>query len=232
MDIVPLGDCAALIRVAEELNDETANKVLAVQHRIESARVAGIIELASAYTTVAVFYDPAAIDVMDGSADQIFEKLASDIRAALAGRISTQRVKPRRVEIAVCYGEDFGPDLPEVARHAGLEVEAVTKLHCGASYRVSCIGFTPGFPYLSGLPPKIATPRRAVPRKEVPQGSVAIGGSQTGIYPMKSPGGWHIIGRTPLRLFEPNQNPPSLLCSGDQVRFRSISRDELLARSA
>jgi inhibitor of KinA len=99
-------------------------------------------------------------------------------------------------------------------------------MHSNAHYRVNCLGFTPGFPYLSGLPPALRTPRRPVPRKQVPAGSVGIGGSQTGIYPMTSPGGWNIIGRTPIRLFNPQKNPPALLCAGDSVRFRPITLDE------
>ena len=100
------------------------------------------------------------------------------------------------------------------------------RLHSTAEYRVACIGFVPGFPFLAGLPKKLATPRRDVPRKEIPSGSVGIGGAQTGVYPLRSPGGWNLIGRTPLRLFDPEKKPPALLRAGDRVRFRSITRDE------
>ena len=105
----------------------------------------------------------------------------------------------------------------------------VVDLHSGADYHVNCIGFTPGFAYLAGLPEKLTTPRRATPRKEIPAGSVAIGGTQSGIYPLRSPGGWNVIGRTPLRLFEPQKNPPTLLRAGDRLRFRAISRQEFEA---
>ena len=118
------------------------------------------------------------------------------------------------------------PDLDAVAQHTALSPEEIVRRHADASYRVSCVGFTPGFPYLSGLPPELATPRRASPRKEIPAGAVAIGGTQTGIYPRKSPGGWNIIGRTPLRLFDVERNPPALFHAGDRVRFRKISRQE------
>jgi len=113
-----------------------------------------------------------------------------------------------------------------VAEQARLSPDEVVRRHANAGYRVSCVGFTPGFPYLTGLPPELSTPRRASPRKEVPAGAVAIGGTQTGIYPRKSPGGWHIIGRTPLRLFDVARNPAALFQAGDRVRFRKISRRE------
>lgn len=132
----------------------------------------------------------------------------------------------RFVEIPVCYDGEFGPDLADVARHTGLSVEEVIARHSAVEYRVHCLGFAPGFPYLGGLPPELATPRRATPRQGVPAGSVAIGGAQTGIYPQSSPGGWNVIGRTPLRLFDADREPPALLKAGDRVRFRPITRGE------
>jgi len=116
-----------------------------------------------------------------------------------------------------------------VAQHAGRTAQEVVDLHSGAEYRVSCLGFTPGFPFLAGLPNELGTPRRKIPRKEIPAGSVAIGGTQTGIYPVKSPGGWNVIGRTALRLFDPTKSPPAFLRAGDRVRFRSITREEFEA---
>jgi inhibitor of KinA len=231
MEITPLGDCAAVIHVADEVNAQTLEKVLAVRQRLEAAGVRGILEIASAYATVAVFYDPALRRGSD-DATGVFDELAKDIQDALAAPIRTRTSKPRLLEIPVCYDEEFGPDLAEVAVHAGMTAAAVAELHSRAEYGVSCIGFTPGFPFLTGLPAELATPRKSNPRKEVPAGSVAIGGSQTGIYPTKSPGGWNIIGRTPLRLFDPQQNPPSLLVPGDRVRFRPITRDEFMSSRA
>ncbi|ELY4662391.1 5-oxoprolinase subunit PxpB [Cronobacter muytjensii] len=125
----------------------------------------------------------------------------------------------RRIEIPVVYGGEGGPDLVEVARHAGLSEKQVVEKHSQVDYVVYFIGFQPGFPYLGGLAPELATPRRAEPRLSVPAGSVGIGGSQTGIYPLPTPGGWQIIGHTPLALFNPQKNPPGLLAPGDTVRF-------------
>jgi KipI family sensor histidine kinase inhibitor len=134
--------------------------------------------------------------------------------------ISTEApAEPRRIEIPVRYGGESGPDLAGVARHAGLSQQRVVELHAAAEYLVYFVGFATCFPYLGGLPPELATPRLPAPRKQVPVGSVAIGGAQAGIYPISSPGGWRIIGRTPRPLFDPSASPPPLLRMGDRVRF-------------
>jgi inhibitor of KinA len=230
MEITPLGDSALLIHVVEnfENSPESAlNKVLATKQTLEAAKIPGAIEVTPAYTSVAVFYDP--IRAIDAGApvDGVLEWLENKIREAsrdtndLAGA-TTKSV----IEIPVCYDNEFAPDLEDVARHAGIASREVVDLHCGAEYSVHCVGFTGGFPFLGGLPQKLATPRKDVPRKEIPAGSVAIGGKQTGIYPIKSPGGWHVIGRTPQRLFDATKHPPTLLQAGDRVRFRAITRDE------
>ena len=132
----------------------------------------------------------------------------------------------RIVEIPVCYGGEYGPDIGDVAARAGLGEGAVAARHAAASYRVAMLGFSPGFPFLLGLPPELACPRRDTPRASVPAGSVGIAGAQTGVYPLESPGGWRIIGRTPLALFDVLREPPALLQPGDRVRFVAISSDE------
>jgi len=133
------------------------------------------------------------------------------------------------VEIPVCYGGEYGPDLAVVAAHTGLTPEEVIQLHSAAEYRVHAIGFSPGFPYLGGLPPRLNTPRRATPRPSVPAGSVGIGSAQTGVYPVASPGGWNLIGRTPRALFRLHKSPPALLLIGDRVKFRPITPGEFAA---
>ena len=137
-----------------------------------------------------------------------------------------EKFKGRTVEIPVCYDPEFGPDLGLVAKQAKLTPEEVIKRHGKPEYLVYLVGFAPGFPYLGGLPKELHTPRHAKPRMVVPPGSVGIGGQQTGIYPLATPGGWNLIGRTPVRLFRPEENPPVLLRAGDQVKFRAISREE------
>jgi inhibitor of KinA len=234
MEITPLGDSALIVRVREEFEDapeETLNEVLQTFHQLRSAAIPGVIEIAPAYTSVAVFYDPLQVAKASGRPDRAFDWLedrVSRVVAAAADRGERRRTRRNihSVEICVCYDPEFAPDLHHVAQHARLSTREVIDLYSTAKYRVSCIGFVPGFPFLSGLPKKLATPRRATPRKEIPAGSVAIGGKQTGIYPIRSPGGWNVIGRTPLKLFDPKNNPPTLLRAGDRVRFRAISRDE------
>ena len=134
--------------------------------------------------------------------------------------------EPRRVEIPVCYGGEYGPDLEYVAELNGRTVEEVIAIHSGADYLVYFLGFSPGFPYLGGMPESIAAPRMPAPRKRVPAGSVAIGGNQTGIYPMASPGGWRIIGRTPVRLFRADAEPAVLVEMGDHVKFVPVSKGD------
>jgi len=234
MEIAPLGDSAVIVRVREQFEDApeaTLNEVLQTFQHLRSAAIPGIIELAPAYTSVAVFYDPLQVAKTSGQPDRGFdwsEERLRDVVAAAADR--GERRKTRRnihsVEIPVCYDPEFAPDLDDVARHAQISTKEVVDLHSAAQYRVSCIGFVPGFPFLTGLARKLATPRRTTPRKEIPPGSVGIGGAQTGIYPLRSPGGWNLIGRTPLKLFDPATDPPALLRAGDRVRFRAITREE------
>jgi inhibitor of KinA len=230
MEITALGDSALLLHVRDSFEDapnEALDEVLGYSDFLRRAQMPGVVEVAPSYTTVALYYD--ASRVVEAGADPggVFEWMAARVQTEIAnGNIRLRRSPGSAVEIPVCYDEKFAPDLNEVAHHAGISTEEVIEMHSGAAYRVSCLGFTPGFAYLSGLPAALATPRRAVPRKQVPVGSVGVGGNQTGVYPTTSPGGWNIIGRSPVRLFSPQKSPPALLCAGDTVRFRPISRNE------
>lgn len=223
MEIVPLGDAALIVRVVNDFERDPSKAleaVLRARDQLHAAKLDGVTDIAPAYTTVAVFFDPAR-RIPSDIAERITRALGHSVRSALG--------HARTVEVPVCYDGEFAPDLADVASHARIPPAEVVRLHSRPKYQVSCVGFSPGFPYLSGLPREIATPRRATPRTRVPTGSVGIGGMQTGIYPHESAGGWNIIGRTPLRLFDPMQPRPALLRAGDKVRFRAITRDEFLA---
>ena len=225
MRIEPLGDSALLVRVVDEfLADESLEAVLRTTEALEAAAIPGVVELVPAYTTVAVFCDLAG---------HSFQELKAKVEEALgkSSQAEPSLVRANAIEVPVCYESEFAPDLELVAELTGISSGEVIDRHAGADYWVSCVGFTPGFPYLSGLPAELATPRRASPRKEIPAGAVGIGGTQTGIYPRKSPGGWNIIGRTPLRLFDVERDPPAMFHAGDRVRFRRISREEFEAMS-
>ena len=230
MEIIPLGDSALVVRVREQFEDapeETLDEVLRVFQLLQRAAIPGVIELAPAYTSVGVFFDPIA--VLKGNT--AFDEFATSIRSALIPASKRHRRRtvargPRSIEIPVCYDSEFGFDLDRVVEHTKLSEREIVDLHSACEYQVACIGFVPGFTFLAGLPKNLATPRRDVPRKEIPPGSVGIGGAQTGIYPLRSPGGWNLIGRTPLKLFDATKNPPTLLYPGDRVRFRAITREE------
>ena len=231
MEVTPLGDSAVIIRVADNFDnarEHALEQVLTAQRCLIAAKIPGVIEVAPAYTTVALFYDPQVVVDAGAPVENVVGWLSQRIRDALSksGQASTRPFQSSVIEIPVCYDREFGFDLAEVAQRASLSTDDVIAAHSGAEYRVHCIGFTGGFPFLGGLPRELATPRRETPRKEIPVGSVGIGGRQTGIYPIKSPGGWNIIGRTPSRLFDPQKNPPALLRVGDGVRFRAIDRQE------
>jgi len=173
-------------------------------------RVPGVTNVHPAYASILIDFDPLAIRHSG------VERAAAELFAEAA---AAPVPEPRLVEIPVVYGGEYGPDLEGVAALTGLTPDEVVAIHSGAEYLVYFLGFSPGFPYLGGMPESIAAPRLETPRRRVPAGSVAIGGRQTGVYPMASPGGWRIIGRTPLRLFDLAADPPVLLQMGDRVRF-------------
>ena len=226
MELVPLGDSALLIQLGEAIGEETHARVRAVVAELERARLDGVVELVPAFTSVAVYYDPVRA-AERGAA--VYERLRRAIGAALA-RVRVEALVPGPlVEIPVCYGGTFGPDLQALAERAGLSAEAFAAEHAAQGYGVSMIGFAPGFMYLGGLPERLHAARHSTPRALVPAGSVGIAGAQTGIYPSDSPGGWQLIGRTPRRLFNPDAAQPTLVRLGDRVRFRAISEQEFAA---
>lgn len=228
MRVVPLGDRALLIHLGTTIDDATHRRVRAVSARLTSRRIPGLVELVPAFASVAVHYDPTCVpnELPGGAARPPYARFAEAIEAALADLGEEPLTASRTVEIPVRYGGDEGPDLGLVAAGHGLSPEDVVRLHTGSEYRVYMLGFAPGFAYLGGLPDLLVTPRRDEPRTAVPAGSVGIGGSQTGIYPLTTPGGWQIIGRTSLSLFDPRRVPPALLAIGDIVRFHAVGPNE------
>lgn len=211
------GDRALIVVLGAEMDPQVNDRVHLLAARLEARAHPAIEAVVPAYATLAIHYDP----------DPLPTAALMDLVADLAGRgDTTARPAPATVILPVCYGGDFGPDLDQVAAHAGLDAPTVIRLHSQGSYRIYAIGFAPGFCYLGGLDPRLHTPRLATPRLQVPAGSVGIAGSQTGVYPLASPGGWQLIGRTPLPLFTPEHQPPIPYRPGDILRFRSVGEAE------
>jgi len=208
--IVPLGDAALLVQFGDEIDPAINQRVHRLASHITASSLAGVIETVPAYATLLVHYDPLILAYTD------IEKW---VRAKLDQVEDEKQVKPRQIGVPVRYGGEYGIDLKFVADYHQLRVEDVIRIHSEKTYTVYMMGFTPGFPYMGKLDDAIATPRLETPRPHVPAGTVAIAGSQTGIYPIDSPGGWRLIGRTSLRLFDPESDPPFLFSPGDQIRF-------------
>jgi antagonist of KipI len=219
-DFDPIADDAWLLRLGDRIDPVLNARVHRLAATIRAAEPAWLRDLVPGYASLGVFFDPD-----QGDADTVRRELAG-FATAMPDAIAEDADR-RAVEIPVVYGGEHGPDLDAAARELGLGSEALVARHAGGDYTVAMIGFAPGFPYLSGLDPALALPRMATPRTRVPAGSVAIGGAQTGIYPRESPGGWRILGRTPLRLFDPRRDPPALLSPGDRVRFRPVAANGL-----
>ena len=231
IQVEPLGDAALIVRLPNAPISplEALATLLRVQRLLQAASIAGLVEVTTAYTSVAVFYDPVLVRKHAGDIHPPFDWLKCQVTDVLSSApVADKRAQaPSRVlDVPVCYHPEFALDLADVARQADLPIAEVVRRHSAAEYVVQCVGFTPGFPYLEGLPPELATPRRSNPRTRVPAGSVAIGGAQTGIYPLTSPGGWNVIGRTPLILFRADREQPALLRAGDRLRFYAISAEE------
>jgi KipI family sensor histidine kinase inhibitor len=213
MRVVDASDRSVLLVLGDRISLAAHRDVLRLTPRLQS--VCGVTNVHPAYASILIDFDPRAIRHRE------VEHAAAEL---FAHADTAPWLEPRTVEIPVAYGGEHGPDLEAVAALTGHTADEVVAIHSSADYLVYFLGFSPGFPYLGGMPESIAAPRLETPRRRVPTGSVAIGGGQTGVYPMASPGGWRIIGRTPLRLFEPDVDPPVLLRMGDHVRFVPLAR--------
>ena len=224
----PLGDSALVVHLGEGISPAIHDKVKHLSLLLENNPFPGFIEVVPSYNSLTVYYNPTEVCSRHLSRENkrpyhIVVSLLSELLLEIeTSQISEQRL----IDIPVVYGGEYGPDLDYVASHNGISVEEVIRLHSSAEYLVYMIGFAPGFPFMGGMDERIATPRKDSPRLSISPGSVGIAGKQTGVYPLETPGGWQIIGRTPLDLFLPHSSPPTLLQSGDKVRFVPISATE------
>lgn len=211
-----VGDRCLLIGLGDTVDPETSRRVFAFVRRLKEQPIAGVRDIVPAFTTVALHYQPELLG------DSPFESLRALVLERLERPVETEQFAERTIDVPICYGGEMGRDLEDVAAQRGLSVEQVIDLHLQSLHRVYMLGFAPGFPFIGGLDPALVMPRRASPRTRIPPGSVGIARDQTCIYPLETPGGWNLIGRTPVRLFDPSTNPPCLLAPGDRVRFVRI----------
>jgi inhibitor of KinA len=215
--IVPAGDAALLVELPARIDPGTSARVIALAESVR-ARCGGMVrDVVVGYCSLTVYFNPLTLDA---------GWLAAELRELAANVPDSIAADGPLIDVPVCYGGEFGPDLGDVAARAECSEEDVIAWHSGRTYRVYVVGFVPGFPYMAAVDPRIAFPRRTTPRTKVPAGSVAIAAGQTGIYPMETPGGWHLLGRTPLRPYDAARREPFLFRPGDRVRFRQIDRTE------
>ena len=213
-----MGDRSLLVELGEKIAPDVNRRVQELMLQLQQTRLPGVREFAPGYRSLLVVFDPLTLS-------------PSELKARItdvAGRPASARLpKAKLLTVPVFYGGDYGPDLEWVAGHLGISTDEVIRLHTETMYRVYMIGFTPGYPYMGELPAALAVPRRSTPRTRVPKGSVGIAQRQTGIYSVESPGGWQIIGWTPIELFDPTRQLPSLLEMGDKVKFEAVRQVEI-----
>lgn len=217
--ILTAGDSALLIEFGKDINPETNRKITALVQLMREQHIEGIVDVIPAFCSLLINYDPRVLS---------YEELKERMEHLLKMETKIEATRKRIFEIPVCYGGEYGPDIENIAEHAGLSVEEVIKIHSSKDYLIYMLGFLPGFTYLGGLDERIHTPRLASPRLKIRAGSVGIGGSQTGIYPLDSPGGWQLMGMTPVRTYDPERQTPILVEAGDYIRFIPIDEEEFL----
>ena len=211
------GDSSILVEFGNEINPEINGKIASFVQLIREQQIEGIIDMIPTYCSLLINYDPRIVLY-----DDLKNRIQDLLKIEVAGESRTRRI----FEIPVCYGGEYGPDLELIAKNAGLSEEEVVKIHSGMDYLIYMLGFLPGFTYLGGLDERIHTPRLPNPRIRIEAGSVGIGGSQTGIYPLDSPGGWNLMGKTPVKTYDPDRDPAILVEAGDYIRFVPIDEDE------
>ena len=226
--IYPLSENAITIETGNAISKENHYKILSLQRFIHQLNIPGFIETVPAYCTLTVYYDPLQIikkipEAGTGVSNWLIQHLESSLVKWQPQQFIS--AETNIIEIPVCYEEEYGIDLSDAAAYHHSTKEEIINIHSTNIYRVYMMGFSPGFPYMGILPDSIATPRKNQPRLKVPAGSVAIAGNQTGIYPLESPGGWNIIGRTPLKLFNKEKENPFLLNTGDIIKFIPVTKE-------
>ena len=216
--VLPCGDTEVTVQVGTVISEAVNREVVSVLQAISNANIAGVLELVPSYTSVCIHYDSLRLP---------YENLLEQLQALTIDPHCAQNSSREIVKIPVCYGGEYGPDLSFVAEHAGLTETEVIRLHSEGRYLVYMLGFLPGFAYMGGMDERIACPRLTSPRTKIPAGSVGIAGSQTGVYPLASPGGWQLIGRTPVKMFQMNgETAQFALSAGDWVQFVPITEEE------
>lgn len=222
----PLGDSAIVVTFGDGISEEIHLSIKKFLKILEMYPFNGLIEVVPSYTNLCIYYDVYLVSQWKFEGSTPYEKVMSYINTLLLKEEIEVNETSRIIEIPVCYGGIYGPDLSEVATYNQLSEQEVIEIHTKNECLIYMLGFAPGFAFMGGMDEKIATPRKETPRLKIPAGSVGIAGKQTGIYPFETPGGWQIIGRTPLKLFLPEQNPPTLFRAGDRIRFVAITEEE------
>ena len=217
--ILTEGDSSVLVEFGKEISPDINRKISATVKMMREQHIEGVVDVIPAFCSLLVNYDPRVIS---------FEELRDRLEGIVKLDVADGAGKKRVFEIPVCYGGEYGPDLQNIAEHAGLSPEEVVEIHSSRDYLIYMLGFLPGFCYLGGLDERIHTPRLANPRIRINAGSVGIGGSQTGIYPLDSPGGWQLMGMTPVKTYDPERKEPILVQAGDYIRFVPVDEEEYL----
>lgn len=214
------GERGLVVELGNSISPEINARVRRLGKQLSARSLPGVIEVVPTYRSLSIYFDPLSV-----SRTAVVERVRT-ILAAETDKETDGEERGRVVHVPVSYGGAHGPDLDYVARHNGLSTQEAVEIHSSRPYLVYMLGFTPGFPYLGGMSKRIATPRLEKPRAKIPRGSVGIAGAQTGLYPIESPGGWRLIGRTPLRPFVPGAATPFLFATGDYIRFYPVSPEE------
>lgn len=221
----PLGDCALLLELDSRTGPDTVATVRALAEYLEAQSLPGVRDLVPALSSIGIHYDPERWQDKQGRYSP-YEMIVAQLQRVLPDLASLEATPGRLVEVPVCYEPEYGEDLESLASSRELSVAELVEIHTATSYTVCMVGFAPGFVYLGTLDERLQVPRRTTPRARVPAGSVAVANQYTGIYPSVLPGGWHLIGRTPIRLFDVKREQPSMVSAGDRVRFVSITAGE------